>query len=133
MPASRRARAMILAPRSWPSSPGLATSTRIGKLMSDIRTLFVCPEDLAQRAAYFAKRGVGADSVEQRRHQIMVGFAPIHGRLAAKHVEGALNISIITSFPKLAQLFRLAVFGRSIDAEGFNGFLFLDPVAVYAY
>src|SRR5271169_1305764 len=29
MPASRSARAMTLAPRSWPSSPGLATSTRI--------------------------------------------------------------------------------------------------------
>src|SRR5262245_9486519 len=28
-PASRRARATILAPRSWPSSPGLATTTRI--------------------------------------------------------------------------------------------------------
>src|SRR6266571_5015434 len=29
MPASRNARAMTLAPRSWPSRPGLATSTRI--------------------------------------------------------------------------------------------------------
>src|SRR5438477_6666714 len=29
MPASRRARATIFAPRSWPSRPGLATSTRI--------------------------------------------------------------------------------------------------------
>src|SRR6476620_4334442 len=29
MPASRRARAMILAPRSWPSRPGFATTTRI--------------------------------------------------------------------------------------------------------
>src|SRR5579864_9518261 len=29
MPASRRARAMTLAPRSWPSRQGLATSTRI--------------------------------------------------------------------------------------------------------
>src|SRR4051812_28094397 len=29
MPASRRARAMIFAPRSWPSSPGLAITTRI--------------------------------------------------------------------------------------------------------
>src|SRR5690349_2133980 len=29
IPASRRARAMILAPRSWPSRPGLATTTRI--------------------------------------------------------------------------------------------------------
>src|SRR5580704_4762640 len=30
MPASRRALAMIFAPRSWPSRPGFATSTRIG-------------------------------------------------------------------------------------------------------
>src|SRR5919107_1472226 len=29
IPASRRARAMIFAPRSWPSRPGLATTTRI--------------------------------------------------------------------------------------------------------
>src|SRR5918994_6950151 len=29
MPASRKARAMIFAPRSWPSRPGLATTTRI--------------------------------------------------------------------------------------------------------
>src|SRR5512145_1426299 len=29
MPASRRVRAMIFAPRSWPSRPGLATTTRI--------------------------------------------------------------------------------------------------------
>src|SRR5579864_6279018 len=29
MPASRRARAMILAPRSWPSRPGLAINTLI--------------------------------------------------------------------------------------------------------
>src|SRR3990172_10209292 len=31
MPASRSAAATTLAPRSWPSSPGLATSTRIGR------------------------------------------------------------------------------------------------------
>src|SRR5918994_726949 len=29
IPASRRARAMIFAPRSWPSSPGFATTTLI--------------------------------------------------------------------------------------------------------
>ena len=32
MPASRSARAMIFAPRSWPSSPGFATSTLIALL-----------------------------------------------------------------------------------------------------
>src|SRR5579875_283879 len=30
MPASRRARAITFAPRSWPSRPGFAISTRIG-------------------------------------------------------------------------------------------------------
>src|SRR3954454_8092487 len=33
IPASRSVRAMILAPRSWPSRPGLATTTRIGPLI----------------------------------------------------------------------------------------------------
>src|SRR5215218_10865353 len=34
MPASRRARAMIFAPRSCPSRPGLATTTRILRLFT---------------------------------------------------------------------------------------------------
>src|SRR5215207_8959252 len=34
MPASRSARAMIFAPRSWPSRPGLATTTRILRLLA---------------------------------------------------------------------------------------------------
>src|SRR5688500_5171866 len=38
IPASRRARAMILAPRSWPSRPGFATTTRIFRVtVSGIR------------------------------------------------------------------------------------------------
>src|SRR5579875_764429 len=39
MPASRRARATTLAPRSWPASPGFATSTRIGRETSLIVAL----------------------------------------------------------------------------------------------
>src|SRR5688500_14166550 len=31
MPASRSARAITFAPRSWPSSPGLAMTTRMGR------------------------------------------------------------------------------------------------------
>src|SRR5579871_5828542 len=42
MPASRRARAITLAPRSWPSSPGLATSTRI--LRSSAIEPFIKPQ-----------------------------------------------------------------------------------------
>src|SRR5689334_24601679 len=33
MPASRRLRAMIFAPRSWPSRPGLAITMRMGRSM----------------------------------------------------------------------------------------------------
>src|SRR5215213_7891989 len=36
IPASRRARAMIFAPRSWPSSPGFATTTRILRAASSL-------------------------------------------------------------------------------------------------
>src|ERR1700733_10877350 len=32
-PASRSARAMTFAPRSWPSSPGFATTTRYGRII----------------------------------------------------------------------------------------------------
>src|ERR1700685_243332 len=41
MPASRKARAMTLAPRSCPSSPGLATRTRILKSAIDIHLITV--------------------------------------------------------------------------------------------
>src|ERR1700687_4824744 len=36
IPASRKARAITLAPRSWPSRPGFATSTRIFKSAIDL-------------------------------------------------------------------------------------------------
>src|SRR5213594_2723925 len=39
IPASRRARATILAPRSWPSNPGLATTTRTLRSVSSVMVL----------------------------------------------------------------------------------------------
>src|SRR4028118_485584 len=42
IPASRRARAMILAPRSWPSSPTFATTTLIVRSIPPILTGRVC-------------------------------------------------------------------------------------------
>src|SRR5439155_1970364 len=47
MPASRSARAMIFAPRSWPSSPGLATTTRIFRVC----VLFTAAADVMAPAA----------------------------------------------------------------------------------
>src|SRR4030095_6988663 len=71
MPAARRARAMTLAPRSWPSRPGLAISTRIlfsgilfcvllqAKVKSGDGDFFVGAESVAHGVADFAERGVG--------------------------------------------------------------------------
>src|SRR4051812_32833012 len=55
MPASRRARAMIFAPRSCPSRPGLATTTRILRAV-----------DGALLAASSAEASMGGGSVELR-------------------------------------------------------------------
>src|SRR2546426_11788849 len=73
-PASRRARAMILAPRSWPSRPTLPTRSRTFRALfiSELHPSFaVRAEDLLERAADFAHGGVGAHRLEDRRHQVL--------------------------------------------------------------
>src|SRR4051794_29427378 len=53
MPASRSARAMIFAPRSWPSRPGLATTTRILRAMAwrlNDERVAGCAREVAARA-----------------------------------------------------------------------------------
>src|ERR687895_724403 len=67
MPASRRARAMIFAPRSWPSRPGLATTTRI---TSEDGCFGVGAVHALQRFDDLALGAVGAGAVEQRFHQV---------------------------------------------------------------
>src|ERR1700730_1750274 len=98
MPASRRARAITFAPRSWPSSPGLATSTRMGCGMvltirihrgdaenaeedaektgffSQARGLLVGAEDGAEGIADLAQSGVGADGFEDVGHGVFGAF-----------------------------------------------------------
>src|SRR5262245_24594645 len=57
MPASRRARATTLAPRSWPSRPGLATSTRIWRCSVMALPLSLLLDELDEHAV----GGAGAD------------------------------------------------------------------------
>ena len=78
MPASRSARAMTLAPRSCPSSPGLAMTTL--KSFASIRSIgdfFVLAPHLAERVAHLADGGIGADGVEDRRHQVAASVAAV--------------------------------------------------------
>src|SRR5208337_469501 len=105
MPASRRARATIFAPRSWPSRPGLATRTRI-RLSVIVplseRRFFVGAKYPAQHVAYFTDGGIGAHRLENVRHQVGVG----RGR-AGQRFEGRLDTAIIPPLPQLLQLLSL--------------------------
>src|SRR4051794_27324415 len=66
MPASRSARAMILAPRSWPSSPGLATTTRIFR-PSDIARQLTLRQVNRPLVALLAVAAVAAGCGTERR------------------------------------------------------------------
>src|SRR6266496_2557025 len=75
IPASRRARAMIFAPRSCPSRPGLAITTRILPTISptlEDRRLAPGAPHLAQRVAHLSERRVRARGLDDRRHQVRV-------------------------------------------------------------
>src|SRR5512143_850569 len=73
-PASRSARAMILAPRSWPSRPGLAI--RMRRRRSDTRAsqpggVAVDAEHLAEDVGDLAHRDLGLHRLDDRRHQVL--------------------------------------------------------------
>src|SRR5919107_5750636 len=71
IPASRSARAITFAPRSWPSSPGFATRTRIFLSLMLESGLLVEAVHVAQGVADFAERGVGAHRVDGRGHRVV--------------------------------------------------------------
>src|SRR6185295_7579035 len=89
IPASRSARATTFAPRSCPSSPGFAMSTRILRpvpagpgvviaptteavaFASEDRGFFVFAPDLAQGVAHLAQRGVRAGRFDHGVHEVV--------------------------------------------------------------
>src|SRR4051794_26701884 len=108
MPASRSARAMIFAPRSWPSRPGLATTTRILRLLVAALTAASLLHDQLHllvggavdravdrvRPALLHLPAVGARAVDPRVElrrpladgdgvPLIAGEAPLHGRALA--------------------------------------------------
>src|SRR4030042_6293049 len=81
MPASRSARQMTLAPRSWPSRPGLAIRTLIflsGMSSSFTRPgskcyrLLVFPVDIFQGIHDLSQGGVGLDALQEIGHEVTV-------------------------------------------------------------
>src|SRR5260221_14770629 len=120
MAAARRARAMILAPRSCPARPGLATTTRIlravaasmdGGSLEDGR-LGIGAEDFLHRRDHLPLGGAGARRLENRRHQ--VGLAP---RRLLQLCQRALDRGPVAASPRRPQAAGLLAFERRVDAE----------------
>src|SRR6202011_3944951 len=85
IPASRSARASTFAPRSWPSSPALATMTRSGRslvvvvsvaaLISELRRLGVAAVHAHHRVDDLALGGDRLHAVDQERHHVRLAGA----------------------------------------------------------
>src|SRR5438309_502982 len=124
MPASRSARAMTLAPRSWPSSPGFAMTTRIFRIRpeSAIRNpqsamsydghFHVLPPDVPERIAHLADRRVRADRVEDRRHHVVAA-----ARGGAQPIQRANDGVRIAPLLEPFELHELLLRRRFVDVE----------------
>src|SRR5882762_11849030 len=126
MPASRNARAMTLAPRSWPSSPGLAINTRIFFVMrgaasrwSRYRDLFVGAEGVAHGVADFAECGVGFDGVIDEGHEVVLALAR-----GSQSVESPQHFIARPLCAQFLQPRRLAMRNRFVDLQNIERFLF---------
>src|SRR5579864_3805784 len=93
MPASRRARAITLAPRSWPSRPGLATSTRI--LRSSAIEPFIKPQ-----TPFFTTEGREheANPLHHKGHEGSRGKLKIHFYGSGWKCLGCAELSILAIF-----------------------------------
>src|SRR5579862_9599534 len=119
MPASRRARAITLAPRSWPSSPGLATRTRMGwEDILEVGSLRVSAEDGAEGIADFSQGGVGSDGVEQERHGVFGAFSG-----ALEGVECVSNSVTVAPGAECGEFLPLVSGGVLVDLQQLDGLL----------
>src|SRR5215216_4398249 len=130
MPASRRARATTLAPRSWPSRPGLATRTRIWRCWVMGLPLRLALDQLDEDAVGGARRDEGDGAARRRVVDAHTPGAQLFQRLGhvvdgeRDEIEAlALVLQVVRHRPALAegrdQLDEGAADGeyRLVDAE----------------
>src|SRR5690349_19295702 len=110
MPASRRAAATTLAPRSCPSRPGLATRTRIGRFLRfailEEHRLAVGPVHGFERMPDLEERAIGAGAVEHGPDDVLISL-----RRHPQGFEPRLDQRIVTARPERGHLRLLRVFG----------------------
>src|SRR3712207_3066462 len=147
MPASRSARAMILAPRSCPSRPGLATTTRILRpeppasaaaglsAVPSMRRgsledggLRIGAEDLLQGGHDLALGGVHAGAVEQRVHQVAVALRDL-----LELRERGLDLDAAPARADPLEAIDLLALERRVDAQDLELGLVVVAVAVHAH
>src|SRR5918997_1622250 len=112
IPASRSARAITFAPRSWPSSPGFATRTRIFLSLMLESWLLVETVNVAQRVADFAERGVGADGLDGRGHRVVA-----RDRGLLQLFESVGDCARVALRFRMLEAFELALAHRLVDDE----------------
>src|SRR5215831_9771119 len=139
IPASRRARAMTLAPRSWPSSPGLAIITRIfctttcppatrNRLnSSDYRRFLVFAPDVPERVAHFSYGRVCAHGVDEKRHGVGRRAGPLLQRF-----ERGMHTGIVARLTQLIELRELPLRGGLVDVQGPDWLLVIGHELVHA-
>src|SRR5437868_6505565 len=106
-PASRRTRATSLAPRSWPSRPGLATSTRTGDGISEHHGLLELAPLVLEHVDHLAVLGRG-------RRQRAERSLDVSGRTRALHIGQPLELA---DAPLLVELVALDVGRLSLGLE----------------
>src|SRR5262249_19085244 len=103
MPASRNARAITLAPRSWPSSPGLATSTRIfrsaGIWVDSTKPKIYHGDTEALRDAFLSEIPSGARD-QYRHHDPLFSTAEVKPWLSAPALRTSSDPSLRSRFQK---------------------------------
>src|SRR5439155_4172842 len=109
-------RATTLTPRSWPSSPTLATNTRPAAIGLNLRRLDVTAEDARQAAHDLAQRRVGRHGVDEDRHQVDLGI----GGRRREALERRRHGPAVAALPDLVEALDLAGFVFLGDAQQFD-------------
>src|SRR4051812_44659131 len=112
-------RATTLIPRSWPSSPTLATSTRAPVDVTAIHNLLETrgfdpgAEHALEGGNHLAHRGPDPRRLHQRRHDVGAGIGGVGDELT----QGALDRSAITGVLHGVETLALQLLGLHPDRE----------------
>src|SRR5262245_28264622 len=130
-PASRSARAMILAPRSWPSRPTLPTSSRSrgpSMVSSEDADFAVLAEHGLHRTADLPDRRAPADRLEDQGHQVLTAL-----RAARDGVERAGNRAVVAGRLDLREARLLLDLDLPADLQDVESLSVLGDVLVHAH